>query len=80
MPALNQCNDHAKVPVAIDDKAPHYLVYTPISRSRLTKPLLSCCILQVMHRAVEELFNKGALILLPAEGNTYKVFMLKLQI
>ena len=39
-------NDHAKVPAAIDDKAPHYLVYTLISRNGLTEPLSSSCMLQ----------------------------------
>ena len=43
------CNDHAKVPAAIDDKAPLYQVYTPIHHSRLTEPLLSSCILLILH-------------------------------
>ena len=39
-----ECDEQAKVPAAIDDKAPHYSVYTPVSQNGLTKPLLSSCI------------------------------------
>lgn len=45
-----QCNamisDHAKVPAAIDDKAPLYQECTPIYHSSLNEPLLSSCIVQ----------------------------------
>ena len=40
-----RCNVSTKVPAAIGDKAPLYKVYTSIYHSRLTKPLLSSCIL-----------------------------------